>query len=160
MHTSNLVPTNTKSKSSIRLSCALSATHPNAACENAKFTPARGMGRGGHSILPNPYDQNLEANSKVLSAAAILQVSPIPCSDILTIKLLKKGIKDVFLVDMTGKMLFGFDLVTGDRFAELIYTHFRQESIVFCKGLYEGRWYTVKVLKTCEENLPEGRSPQ
>lgn len=116
-------------------------------CENANLPQQGESAEAGDQFIPNPYDKSPPANSKSLSASNIIQVSPNPCSNVLTIKTLRKDVKDVFLVDMTGKMLFGFDLVTRERFAEMD-VQALSTGVYFVKAFCEGRWYTVKVLKT------------
>ena len=114
-------------------------------CDNSEWEKQNKKEEPSDKFIPNPYDENAEKGADKLTASDIIEVYPNPCSDILKINIKKNDVKDIFLVDMTGKTLFGIkaparDVVDFD--VQRLST-----GIYFVRVFYKGKWFSEKIIK-------------
>jgi hypothetical protein len=95
-------------------------------------------------FVPNPSDEKPEEGVNNLTVSDIIKVYPNPCRDILKIDVRKSDVKDIYLVDMTGKTLFGIPVSSR----EIIDCNVSSLStgIYFVKAFYKGKWFSAKIV--------------
>jgi hypothetical protein len=114
-------------------------------CNNPVWAKENIESEPNEKFVPNPYDEKAEEDSKELTVSDIIKVYPNPCSDILKIELKESGVKDIYLVDVTGKTLHGIHS-PAKNIVELDVFRF-STGIYFVKVFYKGRWFTEKFIK-------------
>ena len=114
-------------------------------CNNTKWAKQNKNTEPSDRFVPNPYDEKAEEDADKFTVSNIIKVYPNPCSDILKVEAKKEDVKDIYLVDMTGKTLYGFNSparntidIDVSRLATGIY---------FVKVFYKGRWFSEKIIK-------------
>lgn len=113
-------------------------------CENSSWEKDYGKTQDNDKFIPNPYDENREGNVSKLSSKDVMKVYPSPCSSILKIDIKKNGVKDVFLVDVSGKSLLRLNSSTKETI-EVDVTPY-SAGVYFIKAYYKGRWFTEKII--------------
>jgi hypothetical protein len=115
-------------------------------CNNSKWATKNKDAEESDKFVPNPYDENPEENVAKLAVSDVIKVYPNPCSNILKIDVRKSDVKDIYLVDMTGKTLFS--LTVSSR--EIIHcdVHSLSTGVYFVKAFYKGKWFSEKIIVT------------
>ena len=114
-------------------------------CNNPKWAEQNKDTEPGEQFIPNPYDEEKNKEDEKLTASDIIKVYPNPCSNTLKIEVKKSDVKDIYLVDMTGKTLYGFHSPTQN-ITDLDVSAL-STGIYFVKVFYKGKWFTEKVVK-------------
>ena len=116
-------------------------------CNNPKWAKQNKNTKPSDKFVPNPYDENVEEGADKLIVSDIIKVYPNPCSDVLKINIIKSNVKDIYLVDMTGKTLYGFnspiqkDVIDFD-------VHALSTGIYFIRAFHKGKWFSEKIIKS------------
>lgn len=122
-------------------------------CENSNWVTDNIKPEDIEHFIPNPYefgdfpnfendnDKKQETNKK-LKVEDIIKVAPNPCNTQFSITT-NKDISDMFLVDVTGKMIRKFGAQSKNESINIDVTGF-STGIYFLKILYQGGWYTHK----------------
>lgn len=122
-------------------------------CENENWDKDNITPEDIEQFVPNPYefgdipnlenDNQLKPNSNTkIKVEDIIKVAPNPCNTQFSIST-KKNISDMFLVDVTGKMIRKFGVQNKNESINVDVTGF-STGIYFLKILYQGGWYTHK----------------
>ena len=114
-------------------------------CNNPKWAEENKKEEPSDKFVPNPYDEKPEENISKLTVSDIIKVYPNPCSSILKVDVKKSDVQDIYLVDMTGKVLFGFK-VKSEKTIDFD-VHTLSTGIYFVKAFYKGKWFTEKIIK-------------
>ena len=114
-------------------------------CNNPEWAEENKNAEPSDKFVPNPYDEQRGRDAERLTVSDIIILYPNPCSDILRIDIKKSDVKDVYIVDMTGKTLYGVN--TPARTVVEIDVSRLSTSVYFVKAFYNGRWYTEKFIK-------------
>ncbi len=114
-------------------------------CDNPKWAEQSKNVETSDKFIPNPYDENAEKGADKLTVSDIIKVYPNPCSDILKIDIRKNDVKDIYLIDMTGKTLYG----TSPTRKEIIDfdVHTLSTGVYFVRAFYKGKWFSQKIIK-------------
>lgn len=114
-------------------------------CEESKWEDEnKAMNETDH-FVPNPSDEKIENKTEKLSSKDVIKVYPNPCKTVLKIEV-KKEVKELYLVDATGKALFVFQTQKGN-INEINMSNLAS-GIYFVKVYYEGRWLTEKIIRS------------
>lgn len=122
-------------------------------CDNSNWDKDNIKPEDIEQFVPNPYefgdipnsenDNNLKPNSNPkIKVEDIIKVAPNPCNTQFSIST-QKNISDMFLVDVTGKMIRKFGAQNKNESINVDVTGF-STGIYFLKILYQGGWYTHK----------------
>lgn len=122
-------------------------------CDNSNWDKDNIKPEDIEQFVPNPYefgdipnsenDNQLIPNSNPkIKVEDIIKVAPNPCNTQFSIST-KKNISDMFLVDVTGKMIRKFGAQNKNESINVDVTGF-STGIYFLKILYQGGWYTHK----------------
>ena len=114
-------------------------------CDNPLWAEQSKKEEPTDRFVPNPYDERPEKGARELTVLDIISVYPNPCSDILNIDIRRRDVQDIFLIDMSGKVLFGIktparEMVNFDVSA-------LATGVYFVRVFYKGRWFSQKVIK-------------
>lgn len=102
-------------------------------------------------FLPNPYElsdlndedlKTIEPVESELSVSDVMTVAPNPCNTQFRVEF-HKNVRDVFLVDMTGKMLQRFDSQSEGATLEISVDGYAT-GVYFLKAFCGNRWFTHK----------------
>ena len=115
-------------------------------CDNPKWAQKNKSAESTDKFVPNPYDEDAEKGADRLTASDIIKVYPSPCTDILKIDIRKSDVKDVYLIDMTGKTLYGVKAPAQKEVIDFN-VHALSTGIYFVKVFYKGKWFSKKVIK-------------
>jgi len=113
-------------------------------CDNNSWEKEYQKEQVTDKFVPNPYDQNPEKKADKLNNKDVMKVYPNPCSSVLKIDI-KENIKDLYIVDISGKSLMNFNPLK-DETLEVDISMF-SAGVYFVKTYYKGRWFTEKVIK-------------
>jgi hypothetical protein len=114
-------------------------------CDNAQWAEQNKDAEPSDKFVPNPYDEKAEKDADKLTVSDIIKVYPNPCSDILKVEVKQSAVKDIYLVDMTGKTLYGIN--APQRNIIDIEVNRLSTGIYFVKVFYKGRWFSEKFVK-------------
>ena len=115
-------------------------------CNNKKWAEQNKKEEASDKFVPKPYDEKAEEGADTLTVSDIIKVYPNPCSDILKIEIKKNDVKDIYIVDMTGKTLYSFnspaqkDVIDFD-------VRTLSTGIYFVRAFYKGKWFSEKIVK-------------
>lgn len=112
-------------------------------CDNSDWEKEYKKEQETDKFVSNPYDSNPEEDVSKLTTNKVMKVYPNPCSDILKIDI-KKKVKDVFVVDISGKSLLKFNPSEGETINTDISGY--SAGVYFVKAYYKGRWFTEKII--------------
>jgi len=114
-------------------------------CDNPKWAEQNKSAEQTDKFIPNPYDENVEKGADKLTVSDIIRVYPNPCSDILKIDIKKSDVKDIYLIDMTGKTLYG-NSPTRKEIIDFD-VHTLSTGVYFIRAFYKGKWFSEKFIK-------------
>ena len=114
-------------------------------CNNPKWAKQNKNIEPRDKFVPNPYDEEEGKVADKLTVSNIIKIYPNPCSDILKIEIKKSEVKDIYIVDTTGKTLYGFNSPTQNIMN--IDVNKLSAGIYFVKVFYKGRWFSEKFVK-------------
>jgi hypothetical protein len=114
-------------------------------CNNSKWAEENKNTEPSDKFVPNPYDEKGEKDTNKWTVSDIIKVYPNPCRDILKVEVKQSEVKDIYLVDMTGKTLYGINSPTQNIID--IDVNRLSTGIYFVKVFYKGRWYSEKFVK-------------
>jgi hypothetical protein len=115
-------------------------------CNNPKWATQNKSMEQSDNFVPNPYDEKPETGANQLTVPDIIKVYPNPCNNILKIDIRKSDVKDIYLVDMTGKTLFATP-VSSQKIVEYNVRSL-STGIYFVKAFYKGKWFSEKIIVT------------
>jgi len=115
-------------------------------CDNPKWAKQNKNAEPSDKFVPNPYDENTEKGADKLIVSDLIKVYPNPCSDILKIDIRKSEVKDIYLIDMTGKTLYGFNSPAQKETVDFN-VHTLSTGIYFVRAFYKGKWFSEKFIK-------------
>jgi hypothetical protein len=114
-------------------------------CNNPKWVEQNKNTEPSDKFVPNPYDEQAEKDTDKLTASDVIKIYPNPCSDILKIELKESDVKDIYIVDVTGKTLYGVNAPARNIVDIDVYR--LSSGIYFVKVFYKGRWFSEKFIK-------------
>jgi len=113
-------------------------------CENSKWEKDYAKSQENDKFVPNPYDENQDKNASKIKPQDVMKVYPNPCSDILKVDIKQKDVKDLYLVDISGKLIL--KLVPEGKETIEINVKPYSSGVYFVKSYYKGRWFTEKII--------------
>jgi len=114
-------------------------------CNNPQWAEQSKNANPEDKFVPNPYDEEIKKEKEKLTVSDVIKVFPNPCSNILKIEVKKSDVKDIYIVDMTGKTLYGFNAPSRNTL-ELDVNRL-SSGVYFVKVFYNGRWFSEKFVK-------------
>lgn len=112
-------------------------------CDNSSWEKEYKKEQVTDKFVPNPYDQNPENKADKIKNKEVMKVYPNPCYAELKIDIHVK-VKDVYLVDITGKSLLKFNPEEGETLNVDVSSY--SSGVYFVKAYYKGRWFTEKLI--------------
>ncbi|MDR2835400.1 MAG: carboxypeptidase regulatory-like domain-containing protein [Bacteroidales bacterium] len=97
-------------------------------------------------FVPNPSDENPTEDLSKILINDLVKIYPNPCEELLKIETRKKDISDIYLVDMTGKYLYGYKVKSKNDSFEVNIQNL-STGVYFVKVFYKGKWFSQKVIK-------------
>ena len=113
-------------------------------CNNPEWAQENKDAEPSDKFVPNPYDEKPEKNVGSLTVSDVIKVYPNPCSDILKVDILKDHVKDIYIVDITGKTIFGVKVSSHKTLTFNVQT--LSTGMYFVKAFYMGKWFTEKII--------------
>ena len=114
-------------------------------CDNSAWVEESKNTEPSDKFVPNPYDEQAEKDADKLTAADVIKIYPNPCSDVLKVEIKQSDVADIYLVDMTGKTLYGFKSPAKNIIDINVNT--LSTGVYFVKAFYKGRWFSEKFVK-------------
>jgi hypothetical protein len=114
-------------------------------CDNPQWADQNKNEEPSDKFVPNPYDEEMKKGNEKVIVSDIIKIYPNPCSDILKVEIKKSEVKDIYLVDMTGKTLYGVHSPTQNIIDFDVST--LSTGIYFVKAFYKGMWFSEKFIK-------------
>jgi len=114
-------------------------------CENQEWAEQNKEEEPSDKFVPNPSDEKPEKNISELAVSDVIKIYPNPCSSILKVDVNKSDVQDIYLVDMTGKVLYGYKVKSEGTIDFDVYA--LSTGIYFVKAFYKGKWFSEKVIK-------------